>query len=103
MKFYLKNHSRKIVATGDYDEKTNHMTVLKGSFIRPISLSTNENVKRQRIYKEHVVDGVLKQNIESKSPSTAAAFVTGTSINGQLRWKTEDGKTLRFVKENKND
>ena len=40
-------------------------------------------------------DGNIIKDCEFKSPSTAAQFVTGTSINGMLAWKTKDGKSLK--------
>jgi hypothetical protein len=42
-------------------------------------------------------NAVLKEDIEFKSPSKAADFCIGSSNNGWVVWKDEDGKTLDMV------
>jgi len=55
-----------------------------------------------------VENGVLKasgdgytftQDYVFASPSTAAGVVLGRSSNGRVRWKTEDGRTLKEFQE----
>lgn len=51
--------------------------------------------KMYRENKEYVnKDGLIIKNCEFSSPSTAAQFVTGRSINGYASWKVESKKSL---------
>lgn len=45
----------------------------------------------------------LKQDFEFSSPSFAAAFLIGASINGRDWWKTSDGITLKQLQERSED
>ena len=45
----------------------------------------------------------LKQDFEFSSPSFAAAFLTGVSINGRDWWKTANGVTLKQLQEKSQD
>lgn len=45
----------------------------------------------------------LMQDVVFTSPSAAAGFCTGTSANGLLLWKTEDGQTLSNYLRHLND
>ena len=42
-------------------------------------------------------NGILQQDVEFSSLSTAASFVTGRVANGTMVWKTEDGKYVRYA------
>lgn len=44
--------------------------------------------------KDIIVDFVLTDDVFASSASNAAAFVTGTSINGNTAWKTAEGKSI---------
>ena len=44
---------------------------------------------------------ILKQNIKFKSPSVAAQFVSGSSLNGLKVWKTENNESLKKYLERK--
>ena len=44
-----------------------------------------------------VVNGILIKDVEFKSASTAANFVTGSSTNGLTAWKTENGTKLKDI------
>lgn len=41
--------------------------------------------------------GNVLENIEFRSPSTAAQFVTGSSTNGYIRWRTENMNLKSFI------
>lgn len=41
--------------------------------------------------------GKLKDGILFKSPSAASSFVLGRSSNGQLEWKTKEGRSLKDI------
>jgi hypothetical protein len=45
----------------------------------------------------------LTQNYEFLSPSGAAAFLIGSSVNGRDAWKTHNGQTLKHLQETAND
>jgi hypothetical protein len=74
--------------------------VLAGSVIRKDTVpSCPDHTKSAREEnKEHIDENsVLKKGILFRTPSGASDFVLGTSTNGNVEWKTEDGKTLKEV------
>ena len=77
---------------------TKELTVKKGSKLS-LKLSQSEkfrgadSIEKKRSGK---LDGnILKEDVVFKSPSTAANFVTGSSCNGYVTWKTEAGINLK--------
>ena len=99
MRFYLKNRTGSIDASAEYDEKEKTFTVLKGSRI-------SEKVSNARTFRsiktilslrsKYVTEGVVvKMDVSFKSPSSAANFVRGTSTDGCLAWKNENGQTFK--------
>lgn len=73
--------------------------VLKGSMINTIDLnSIPPGVKKAR--NNAVIDnnGILQEDVYFKSPSSAATFVNGSSTNGLIEWKKNNGKTLKEIK-----
>lgn len=101
MMFYLISRTHKFYAEGMYNPDNNHLTVLEGAKISHTStlLEGKGRDKWLKTKNEYVKDGYLIQNLEFKTPSTAATFVSGTSMNGYMRWKNKEGTELRFVKE----
>ncbi len=99
MKLYIIQRNG-IHAEGIYDSQTNHMKVLKGSIL-------SEDVKHSATFKgansiekkraSFVVDRTLKEDVDFKSPSSAANFVTGGSSNGFVAWKNKDGIFLKHL------
>ena len=94
--FYFERASEK--ATG---RRTSEGFVVYKYSILAIKLqhSCPENVRR---FREKYADkissnGVLSDDVLLTSPSAAAAFVGGSSLSGNLMWKTIDGKTLKEV------
>ena len=84
-------------ATGEYDIKTNALTVYKGSQVSP-KVNHSETFRGavvERLRSEHVKNGIVVNNVSFKSPSTAANFVTGCSSDGLIRWKDKSGRTLK--------
>lgn len=72
--------------------------ILKGSVISSdLQKSCPENViKLRERYKSKIDENhTLTEDILLSSPSAAAAFVGGSSLNGNELWKTEDGITLK--------
>lgn len=77
--------------------------VLSGSQINvTISKSCPESAKKAREkYKSDIsIDGFLSADVLLSSPSTAASFVGGSSLSGNMMWKTDKGLTLKDLEEN---
>lgn len=80
--------------------------VLKGSVIaHPISASMSTSLVKLR--EKLIVDGIIdadhtftKDHIFT-SPSLAAAIVMGRNANGRIEWKTQKGKSLKDLEDNK--
>jgi len=85
-----------IKATG---QRTNEgFVVFKGSEVSPtLHKSCPENVlKLREKYKAKIDDAnCLREDILFTSPSAAAAFVGGSSLSGNMLWKTEVGVLLK--------
>lgn len=77
--------------------------VLKGSMIELIdSPAIPRSIKELRDTckrNNEIIDGRLCKNYLFNSPSYAATFVLGVSVNGRTAWKTEDGRTLKALEE----
>lgn len=82
-------------ATGRYVSGT--FIVYKGSRIRSGSTASCPSgaLRLREKYADKIVDGVLTDNILLPSPSSAAAFIGGASLNGWVVWLTEAGQTLK--------
>lgn len=99
MKLYIKREKSGIDATAEYNIDKKEFVVLKGSRVSPnISNSPRfrgaESILKAR-KEANVRDNVLTQNVVFKSPSTAGNFVTGSSTNGLITWKDENGVRLK--------
>ena len=107
MKVYLKRVKNNIEAIGEYDVETKTLTVLKGSRVSN-SIAYTEKFRGAKTIEKHrkgnIENNVLKVDMIFKSASTAANLVTGSSTNGLVAWKTENGETLRnLVKPNEKE
>ena len=74
--------------------------VLAGSKIRAdIVPSCPDYVKTERKNNKDNIDenSIIKNEILFKSPSSSAAFVLGASANGNIEWRTDEGKILKDV------
>lgn len=75
--------------------------VYKGSKISPtVKKSLEKNIFELRIkYEENgkIQNHILQEDIEFTSPSAAAKFVTGYSINGWTAWKDIEGRDLNHL------
>ena len=96
--FYLKNkntNAKMQVING------NRYVVIAGSVINSnICHSANKINRLRNKYKHYLApDNVtLIKNIEFSSPSAAAGFVCGASVNGKTHWQTEDKiKLFNFI------
>lgn len=77
--------------------------VLKGSSISEHTTKSCPDYVLQIRNKnlDKIIDGVLNEDILFSSPSGAAAFVCGGSVNGNLEWKNAKGVTLKEIEANK--
>lgn len=102
---HYKSKKRECEAFGNYNFETNELEVIKGAKIssrqdNSFRLSKKANKRND---KEYVKNGILLENIKFSSPSIAAQFVSGSSLNGPKVWKLEDGTSLKkYLEEKKN-
>ena len=97
MKVFLVSKKNGLNATGEYSPIDRSLTVYKGSLLsETVSDSKTFRGKKSIINsrKGMVSGNILIKDVQFKSPSTAANFVTGTSSNGNRLWKTEDGTPI---------
>lgn len=97
---YFKRKSKKSNQSIEASAKqTNEgIVVLKGSHIEVIdSNSIPEKIRKMRQKDGLIIDGILQENILFNSPSYAAAFVIGGSVNGKDSWKDENGRSLNDI------
>ena len=100
MKVYLVRERKRINAVGEYDMETKALTVKKGSRVSEGIAYTEKFRGAKTIEKDRagtVKDHIVTKDISFKSASTAANFVTGTSTNGKIAWKDENGKSLKEI------
>lgn len=74
--------------------------VFQGSILAiKLQPSCPENVRRFREKYADKIDerGALTADVLLSSPSAAASFVGGSSISGNLVWKTAEGKTIKDI------
>jgi len=71
--------------------------VLKGSQC----LSCNKDWMPETRRTAKIENGVLIEDVECKSPSTAGWVVLGNANNGWITWKTEEGKNIDIFRNNK--
>lgn len=100
----FKSKKRECFAEGIFDEKENTILVKKGA---KISIRTDEKFRmskeaRKREDKALFEKNILKKDLKFKSPSIAAQFISGSSLNGLKVWKTEDKRPLKEYLERKN-
>ena len=96
--FHTKRN--KIKAYGTYDETTGQFTVLSGSQVdltHPII--KNRKAELFRAERFSGMTGVVELNgdLRFSSPSSAAVFCLGGSVNGWVEWFDDQGRTLNDV------
>lgn len=97
---YLKRKSRKSgqVIKANCKQTNEGFVVLKGSHIETIdsdSIPPGIKERRQKAYIDN--NGILQENVLFSSPSYAASFVIGGSVNGLTAWVTAEGRTLKEI------
>jgi hypothetical protein len=77
--------------------------VRAGSVIRKeLVPSASDSIKASREKNKESVDesGTVLKDILFRTPSGASAFVLGAPTNGNVEWKTAEGKTLKEIENN---
>lgn len=68
-----------------------------------ITPSCPDNIRRFREkYANKIQEGRITEDLLLSSPSAAASFVAGVSLNGNTSWKSKEGKTLKEVEKAEN-
>ncbi len=95
MEIIMKGMNSKYYAIGEYNIDSGTVVVKKGSTVgeKVSDFKGTKPIVNKR--KEVVKDGVVQKDIEFKSLSTAATFVTGYSTNGKRAWETKDGVKIK--------
>lgn len=91
--FYIKKRGANARAVQTADG----FIVLSGSIISkdPVPSCPNSALTAREKYKENIDDHMqLLKDVPFKTPSGAAAFVLGSSVNGNIAWTTEQGVTF---------
>lgn len=100
MRVYLTRRNSEIKAIGEYNKDTKGLTVLKGSVVSS-KIAYSEKFKGsatiEKYREQYTKDCVVTQDVQFKSSSTAANFFTGSSTNGLVAWKDENGTKLKDV------
>ena len=96
MEIVMQTKTGRYDARAEYDIETKATTVKKGSLVSPtvaLKFRSSRSVDKKR--DAFVKNRILMQDLQFKSPSSAANFVGGNSHNGYDDWRTTDGCTLR--------
>lgn len=98
MRLYLKRRNSEVDAVAEYDVESKVFVVLKGSRVSA-NIAHSEKFRGaksiEKARAEYVKDCKVIKDAVFKSSSTAANFVTGTSTNGLMVWKNEEGIKLK--------
>lgn len=86
---------RNYEANGEY--KDNHITVFAGSRISDKfgKYRHGKRVLNIRENSKYVKDNIVIKDVTFSTPSSAAQFVVGYSVNGLERWKVEKKISLK--------
>lgn len=98
MKLILKSRGNRYSAIAEYNPTSKTVVVLTGSTISDsVSQGAFKSAKSISAKRASgcVQNNVLIEDVTFKSASSAANFVTGSSTNGLLAWKNEDGTPLK--------
>ena len=96
MKLILKSKKNLHYAEAEWDGE--QIIVLSGSRINPIVAfpQMSEEIKHMREDRKIVNEQYeLLVDVKFTSPSSAAQFVTGRSVNGYIAWRPDDKMSLK--------
>ena len=97
MLLFMQTKGDRYDARAEYNPSTKQTIVLKGSRVSvdiAYSRSFRGTNKIERLRSKYVVNNIVQENVEFKSSSTAASFVSGRSMTGYAVWKDATGKRL---------
>ncbi len=103
MKLVLKSKNNTHYATAEYDGCK--IVVLPGSRINMVLTHSamSKSIKEARQNTNIVSpEGKVLKEISFDSPSAAAQFVTGRSVNGYISWRIDDKISLKEYREQNN-
>lgn len=96
MHITLKSKSGTHYAEAEYDN--GKVTIMPGSKIN-LTLAFEKMPPSIRKLRENPVcvsrDGTVLKEVTFQSPTSAAQFVTGRSVNGKIAWRVEDKVSLK--------
>lgn len=93
LKRYVKRYKREVHA--QMKRTPTGYRVLAGSEICPHDAKYLPNSsKKRRHFAKVDANGILLEDVELTSPSTAAEFILGNNANGLTEWKSRDGVTF---------
>lgn len=103
-KLYLSINKKNGSVINASCKRTNEgFVVLKGSDIClkdvPSMPKTLKKLRENLIRDNVIQDGILTENQLFNSPSYAASFVLGISVNGKSAWKNKDNLSLKEIEE----
>ena len=102
MKLFIKSNRLGYDATCIM--KDNKFIICKGAKLAPLSCNFRpaKSVINYRNNKEYVDDNLITlSDIEFNSSSTAAQFVVGQSVNGNIKWRNSEKQTLKDILKNR--
>ncbi len=100
MRVYIKKRNSDVSAIGEYNFESGEMIVKKGAIVSERVATDGKFRSASSVlkYREAYCKGrKTQEDIAFKSASTAANFVTGTSTNGLIAWKDDEGNTLKSL------
>lgn len=98
MKVYLKRRGSNVCAAGEYNPASKELVIKAGSVVSE-SIAYSEKFRGAKTIEknreQYTKNGVVTVDVTFKSASTAANFITGSSTNGLVAWKDENGTKLK--------
>lgn len=100
--FYLPRKIKRLGRSIDAKMKitSKGYSVLKDSEIPSLDDDRYLSANMKKLRQSKVANGKLTEDVDFSSPSSAAQFVIGHSLNGRVEWKTRDGKPLQNFLQN---
>ncbi|MCH1713949.1 DUF4357 domain-containing protein [Lactococcus petauri] len=92
------NQGKKETIIAHGKQTSEGFVIFKGSNIKPVTVKSVPAKTLKDRERANLDDNfVLLEDTLFNSPSSAASFVTGYSINGKDAWKDEKGRTLNEI------
>ena len=92
------NQGKKEATVAKGKQTSEGFVILKGSRVKPFTMkSASAKTLKDRERANLDADFVLLEDTLFNSPSSAASFVTGSSINGKEAWKDAKGRSLNEI------